>query len=49
MPVMPCVKNSRKGFKWGHQGTCYVGPNARELAIAQGRAIKYSESKGKKK
>jgi hypothetical protein len=51
MPVKPCTKNGKKGFKWGDSGTCYTytanDPASREQAkkkaIAQGRAIKANQ------
>ena len=47
MPVMPCRKDNKPGFKWGHHGFCYTyNPNdskskkkARDKALRQGRAI----------
>jgi hypothetical protein len=38
MPVKPCVKNGKKGFKWGDQGKCYTGPGAKIRAAKQGLA-----------
>jgi hypothetical protein len=49
MPVKPCTKNGKKGFKWGDQGTCYTynsndsKEQARKKALAQGRAIKANQ------
>ena len=45
MPVKPCSKNGKSGYKWGDSGKCYTGPGAREKAIKQGKAIK-AQSKG---
>lgn len=47
MPVMPCQKNDRPGFKWGPNGFCYTyiandsqGRRiAKNKAREQGRAI----------
>ena len=47
MPIKECQINGEQGYKWGEQGKCYTGPNAKEKAIAQGIAIgdyKYAES-----
>jgi hypothetical protein len=48
MPVMPCQKDGKQGYKWGAGGACYVGPNAKAQAEAQGRAIEASKAKEKK-
>lgn len=42
MPVMRCVRDGMSGFKWGPNGFCYIGPNARSRAERQGRAIEAS-------
>jgi hypothetical protein len=39
MPIRECQINGEQGYKWGEQGKCYIGPNAKEDAIAQGVAI----------
>jgi hypothetical protein len=39
MPIQPCVKNGKQGYKWGKSGTCYTGKNAKQKALAQMRAI----------
>lgn len=47
MPVKPCSKNGKKGFKWGNQGFCYVEGSAesnRRKAARQGQAIKASQT-----
>jgi hypothetical protein len=44
MPLMQCTKDGQKGYKWGQSGTCYVGPDAKEKALEQGRAIEASKS-----
>ena len=49
MPVMRCTKGGKSGYKYGKSGTCYTGPGARAKAAKQGRAIKTSQHKGKKK
>ncbi len=43
MPLMKCQKEGQDGFKWGESGTCYTGPEAREKALEQGRAIEASK------
>lgn len=47
MSLQRCQKNSQKGWKFGKEGTCYIGEGAREKALKQGRAIE--ANKGKKK
>jgi hypothetical protein len=39
MPIQECQLNGEQGYKWGEQGKCYTGPNAKEKAIKQGIAI----------
>lgn len=51
MPVMPCQKSGKQGYKYGDSGTCYTyDPNspsskraAKQKAIKQGVAIKLSK------
>ena len=38
MPVKPCSKNGKRGFKWGDQGKCYTGPGSKVKAAKQGIA-----------
>ncbi len=49
MPIMSCSKGGKSGYKWGKNGHCYTGSGARAKAAKQGRAIKSSQHKGKKK
>lgn len=39
MPVKKCQIEGKDGFKWGDEGKCYTGPDAKKKAIAQGIAI----------
>ena len=39
MPLMPCTRSGRSGWKWGESGHCYIGPDAKANAARQGRAI----------
>ena len=47
MPIMPCTKNGKPGFKWGKSGRCYpytLGnkaskTSARKKAAKQAAAI----------
>lgn len=51
MPVQPCQKDGKPGFKYGPQGTCYTYEQnntqsrvaARQKAEEQGRAIEASK------
>jgi len=43
MPLMKCTKDGKSGWKFGQSGRCYTGPNAKEQAKKQGRAIKRSQ------
>ena len=47
MPLMRCVKQGRKGYKFGEGGFCFVGTNSREKAEAQGRAIQANKNDAK--
>ncbi len=40
MPVKGCEIDGVAGYKWGDAGTCYTGPDARQMAEKQGAAIK---------
>ena len=51
MPVKRCVKNGKKGWKWGDNGFCYTAFSDdvnKDLAEKQGRAVKASGYKEKK-
>ena len=45
MPIKPCSKGGKKGYKYGSSGKCYVGKGARAKAARQGRAIKARQGK----
>ena len=42
MPLKRCTKDGKSGWKYGDQGVCYVGPDAKEKAIRQAIAISKS-------
>ena len=42
MPVIRCSVNGEPGWKWGEGGKCYTGPDGRQQAEAQGRAVRVS-------
>jgi hypothetical protein len=42
MPTRRCTRNGQRGWKWGDQGKCYIGPGAKEKAVRQGVAIRES-------
>ena len=44
MPVKKCQKDGKNGYKWGNQGKCYTGPDAKKKAIKQGMAIHSNSS-----
>jgi len=46
MPLKKCTSNGKSGYKWGDSGKCYTGPNAKNQALKQGRAIEANKSKG---
>lgn len=39
MPLKKCQIDGKSGWKWGSEGKCYSGPEAKKKAIAQGIAI----------
>jgi len=41
MPLKRCKKN---GWKWGDNGHCYTGKDAKKMAIKQGIAIEGPEN-----
>jgi hypothetical protein len=40
MPLKRCTKDGKSGWKWGDEGKCYTGPDAKKKAAKQGAAIK---------
>lgn len=45
MPIKQCENSGRKGFKWGDEGVCYTGKDARKNALKQGVAIGWQKIK----
>lgn len=45
MPIMKCQADGKDGYKYGENGTCYTGSDARMKAAKQGRAIEASKHK----
>ena len=43
MPLKKCTIDDKSGYKWGNEGKCYTGPNAKKKAIKQGLAIEGPE------
>lgn len=43
MPVKSCRSNGKSGFKWGDNGKCFTGENAKAEATKQGKAIEISK------
>ena len=39
------LKRCGSGWKWGDSGKCFTGPDARQKALEQGRAIEANKSK----
>jgi hypothetical protein len=48
MPLKNCSEDKHSGWKWGDQGKCYTGPEAKKKAIRQGVAIEGPEKFSKK-
>lgn len=49
MPVRKCQINGKDGYKWGNDGKCYTGANAKAKAEEQGRAVESSRAEESKK
>jgi hypothetical protein len=45
MPLMTCTRRGKRGWKFGANGHCYVGPGAKEKAQAQAVAIAHARSR----
>ena len=43
MPLKNCSENGKDGWKWGDQGKCYLGKDAKKQAIKQGISIEGPE------
>lgn len=43
MPILPCQRDNKKGYKWGEGGGCVVGPNAKKTVIRQAIKIEGPE------
>lgn len=39
MPIMSCQINGQSGYKYGKSGKCYIGKNAKQMAVKQAIAI----------
>lgn len=39
MPLKQCQIDGKRGWKWGDEGKCYTGPEAKSKAVKQGIAI----------
>lgn len=39
MPLQKCTVKGQQGWKWGNEGKCYIGKDAKKLAVQQGYAI----------
>ena len=47
MPIFPCKKDGKDGYKAGSDGKCYTGQGSEERAKNQLSAIKSSQGKNK--
>ena len=43
MPLKNCNADGKSGYKWGDEGKCYTGRDAKKQAIKQGIAIEGPE------
>lgn len=46
MPLKQCTKDGKSGWKFGDNGTCYVGSNGKQKALKQARAMFANGYKG---
>lgn len=46
MPVQKCQSKGKSGWKYGKEGKCYTGKDAKKKAIKQGLAI--AQQQGRK-
>jgi len=49
MPIQSCTSGGRSGYRYGRLGKCFVGPEGKQKAEAQARAILASQARKKKK
>lgn len=49
MPIVPCKRGGKSGFKYGESGKCYTGKDAKAKAAKQAAAIKASQARKKDK
>lgn len=47
MPVKKCIESGKRGWKWGDNGKCYTGKDAKAKAEKQGQAAHAAGYKGK--
>jgi len=47
MPLQACSVDGTDGWRWGAQGKCYTGPDAKQKALAQGIAMGDIDTGGK--
>ena len=48
MPIKKCISKGKSGKKFGDEGRCYTGEDAKAKATKQGQAIKASLYRKKK-
>lgn len=44
-PLKRCQEDGKKGWKWGDKGKCYTGPDAKEKAMKQAKAIEANKKR----
>ena len=49
MPLIKCQQNGKKGWKYGPNGTCYIGKTGKKRAIRQMKAMYANGYQGPKK
>lgn len=47
MPLKKCQTEGDPGWRWGDSGKCYVGEDAKQKALRQGRAIEIQKNLSK--
>lgn len=44
MPLEWCMKDGKRGWRWGKTGKCYTGDDAKKKALKQAKAIEASKN-----
>lgn len=45
MPLQRCLREGKAGWRWGREGYCFTGDNAKNKALSQAVAILRSQAR----